>query len=74
MRCYVLTGNITDKLLKSKWIGIEHQAGLSTLRLATKTSGTQKQAEFERHIEPGQAVLIQFDARDVVNAAAAFTN
>ena len=72
MRRYVLTGNITDKFSISEWIGIEHNAGLSGCPEPPKSPRAKKQTKFERHIEAGQAVLVQFDPRDVMNTPATF--
>jgi hypothetical protein len=58
-------------LVEPVWLAIEHKAGFQPLLRVAKTRGSQEQAEFERHIEPGKAVLIQFGARQVVDAPSA---
>jgi hypothetical protein len=64
----VLTGNIADELLEAEGIDIKYQARLAAL---SSSSGAQKQARLEWHIEPRQTVFVQFDSRNIVDAPAA---
>jgi hypothetical protein len=69
----ILTGNVGDEFLVAISIGVEDQAVLALLPSGAEPQRAQEHAEFERHVEARQAVRrVEFRARDVVDAEAAF--
>ena len=70
----ILSGNIADEALVPEWLCIEYQAGFSALRWTAKPLCTEKQAEFERHVEPWQPVFIRLYTRDVMDTPAAIAD
>jgi len=66
MRRYVLAGYVADESLEPEWIGIHNQAGFCMLPWTAKVLCAKEEAQFERHIESGQAVVVQFDSGDVM--------
>ncbi|MSO99522.1 MAG: hypothetical protein EXR07_00505 [Acetobacteraceae bacterium] len=74
MRDNVLTADVADESLKAERLTIEHETGFFSLPRIAKAVGAEKQAEFEGHVETGQAFLVRFGTRQIVDAPAAIAD
>lgn len=75
MRTDVLTSDVRTELLVSVAFAVEDETTLAALLTVPKPPSPKKQAEFERHVEPRQAILaIKRRSGKVVDSVLAFTN
>lgn len=66
-------GEIGDEALVAILLDIEDQRALSRLFLVAEAARAEEDAEFERHVEAGQAIdRIELGAREIVDAVPAF--
>jgi hypothetical protein len=72
VRVDVLSSDVGDEDLIAVWIRIEDQRHFVTLKLASVSLATEKQSEFQRHVEAGEFMLfVELDGRYVVDSVLA---
>ena len=65
----VLAGNVGEIFLVAVALSLQHRAVFLGLLCCAKSTSAEKQAQLERHVEPGQVVdRVALNARNVVNA------
>lgn len=75
MASYISACQIRYEALIAKLLNIEDERHFFFLRLITKFFGSQKDSQFEWHVETREIVLpVGFGARDVMNAVSALAN